>query len=132
MDVRLLNKNIKNTNNTSIYIRDIVNAFKDFTCVTTMDVAKGYPSIPVHADSKNKLAFRFKNKSYTFNYMVEGLCNAPNFFQSIMAQILTKSMNYRFIREHDAANSWQFYGGKFFDADDPPLPDHLSNDNPNR
>ena len=130
MDVRMLNKHIKNTNNTSVYIRDIVNAFKDFTCVTTMDIAKGYPSIPVHANSKNKLAFRFKNKSYSFNYMVEGLCNAPNFFQSIMAQALTKTMNYRFVREHNAANSWQFYGGKMFDEEDPPLPNHLKNDNP--
>ncbi|RXN22489.1 ribonuclease H-like protein [Labeo rohita] len=47
------------------------------TIFSTLDVASGFWTIPVHPDDQHKLAFRFDNRQYTFTRCPFGYANSP-------------------------------------------------------
>lgn len=52
------------------------------------DLKSGYWQIRLHVDDREKTAFSFENKTYCFNVLAFGLCNAPAYFQQTMLAVL--------------------------------------------
>ncbi len=50
---------------------------KGSTILSTLDVASGFWTIPVHPDDQHKLAFTFGNRQYTFTRCPFGYANSP-------------------------------------------------------
>ncbi len=50
---------------------------KASTILSTLDVASGFWTIPVHPDDQQKLAFTFDNQQYTFTRCPFGYANSP-------------------------------------------------------
>ncbi len=50
---------------------------KGSTILSTLDVASGFWTIPVHPDDQHKLAFTFGNRQYTFTQCPFGYANSP-------------------------------------------------------
>ncbi len=50
---------------------------KGSTILSTLDVASGFWTIPVHPDDQHKLAFTFGNRQYTFTRCRFGYANSP-------------------------------------------------------
>ncbi len=50
---------------------------KGSTILSTLDVASGFWTIPVHPDDQHKLAFTFSNQLYTFTQCPFGYANSP-------------------------------------------------------
>uniref|UniRef100_A0A673A8H2 ribonuclease H n=1 Tax=Sphaeramia orbicularis TaxID=375764 RepID=A0A673A8H2_9TELE len=56
---------------------------------SVIDLSNAFTSVPVHADSQYWFAFQFKNKMYTWTHMSQGYCDAPNIYNSILADSLS-------------------------------------------
>ncbi len=54
---------------------------KGSTILSTLDVASGFWTIPVHPDDPHTLAFTFGNRQYTFTRCPFGYANSPAEFK---------------------------------------------------
>jgi len=70
-------------------ITDILDQLGNAKYFTTLDLASGYPQIPMAERDKSKTTFSTPYGHYEFNRMPFGLKNAPATVQRLMNSVLT-------------------------------------------
>lgn len=68
-------------------VDEILNKLTDARWFSRVDLRSGYYNIPLKESSKEKTAFRYRNRLYQFKRMPMGLVTAPQTFQRLMTTI---------------------------------------------
>ncbi len=76
IDYRKLNQQVQVSRWPMTQLVQRIPKIKASTIVSTLDVASGFWTIPVHPEDKQKLAFTFDNRQYTFTWCPFGYANS--------------------------------------------------------
>lgn len=68
-------------------VDEILDRLSDARWFSRIDLTSGYYQIPLQEESKQKTAFKHRNKLYQFKRMPMGLVTAPHTFQKLMTKI---------------------------------------------
>ncbi len=77
IDYRKLNQQVPLSRWPMTQLDQEIPKIKGSTILSTLDVASGFWTIPVHPDDQHKLAFTFGNRQYTFTRCPFGYANSP-------------------------------------------------------
>ncbi|XDV11234.1 hypothetical protein PO909_000227 [Leuciscus waleckii] len=77
IDYRKLNQQVPLSRWPMTQLEQEIPQIRGATIFSTLDVASGFWTIPVHPDDQHKLAFTFGNRQYTFNRCPFGYANSP-------------------------------------------------------
>ncbi|RXN36126.1 NYNRIN-like protein [Labeo rohita] len=77
IDYRKLNQQVPLSRWPMTQLEQEIPRIRGATIFSTLDVASGFWTIPVHPDDQHKLAFRFDNRQYTFTRCPFGYANSP-------------------------------------------------------
>ncbi len=77
IDYRKLNQQVPLSRWPMTQLGQEIPKIKGATVLSTLDVASGFWTIPVHPDDQHKLAFTFGNRQYTFTRCHFGYANSP-------------------------------------------------------
>ncbi len=77
IDYRKLNQQVPLSRWPMTQLEQEIPKIKGSTILSTLDVASGFWTIPVHPDDQHKLAFTFGNRQYTFTWCAFGYANSP-------------------------------------------------------
>ncbi|RXN14959.1 NYNRIN-like protein [Labeo rohita] len=77
VDYRKLNQQVPLSRWPMTQLEQEIPRIRGATIFSTLDVASGFWTIPVHPDDQHKLAFRFDNRQYTFTRCPFGYANSP-------------------------------------------------------
>ena len=78
----------KTLNEISDHISHVKNAIGEETLITSLDLKSGFHIIPMRKSHRKYLAFKHKNRQYTWKRMAMGPKNSPSDFCAIMTNIL--------------------------------------------
>ena len=92
LDFRKLNDITKKDSFPLPNIQDILESLRTPKFFALIDLAAGYHQIPIHEDDKLKTAFIANGLLLEWNYLIEGLTNAPAWFQRYMALYVLKGL----------------------------------------
>ena len=73
-------------------IQDILEALKNPKYFALIDCVAGYHQIPIHEEDKCKTAFVANGMLLEWNFLIEGLTNAPAWFQRYMVLYVLKGL----------------------------------------
>ncbi|KAG0441246.1 Retrovirus-related Pol polyprotein from transposon opus [Dictyocoela muelleri] len=93
VDYRYLNSITKKTNQFVPKISEILSCLKCAKYFSQIDLNQGYCQIHVNKDDIPKKGFIILNRTFVFNKMPFGPCNAPSTFQLAMNEILKNIKN---------------------------------------
>ncbi|KAG0419577.1 Retrovirus-related Pol polyprotein from transposon 17.6 [Dictyocoela roeselum] len=88
VDYRYLNSITKKTHQFTPNMFEILAKLKRFTIFSSIDLNQGYYQVKVAKGDIEKTGFKILNRTFVFQKMSFGLCNAPATFQRIMNEIL--------------------------------------------
>ncbi|KAL1246759.1 hypothetical protein QQF64_034307 [Cirrhinus molitorella] len=77
VDYRKLNQQVPLSRWPMTQLDQEIPKIKGSTILSTMDIASGFWTIPVHPDDQHKLAFTFGNRQFTFTRCPFGYANSP-------------------------------------------------------
>ncbi len=77
IDYRKLNHQAPFSQWPMIQLEQEITKIKGPTILSTLNVASGFWTIPVHSNDQHKLAFTFGNQQYTFTRCPFGYANSP-------------------------------------------------------
>ncbi|RXN20361.1 Retrovirus-related Pol poly from transposon [Labeo rohita] len=77
IDYRKLNQQVPLSRWPMTQLDQELSKIKGSTILSTLDVASGFWTIPVHPDDQHKLAFTFANRQFTFMRCPFGYANSP-------------------------------------------------------
>ncbi len=92
IDYRKLNQQVSLSRWPITQLDQEIPKIKGSTILSTLDVASGFWTIPVHPDDQHKLAFTFSNRQYTFTRCPFGYANSPaesNIFLNPLTRTIT-------------------------------------------
>ena len=125
LDCRKLNTLITDYRKSNVYIKDYLENFSSFKFASSLDFAKGFPSLRLHPESQNKVCFKHRSQVYKFLVPPSGLKTIPSWFGECIAFCLKKSLTHH-VRNDPNRDYYKFYGPHNFGKDDiPPLPPNL-------
>ncbi|KAG0442789.1 Retrovirus-related Pol polyprotein from transposon [Dictyocoela muelleri] len=93
VDYRYLNSLTQKTHQYLPKISEILACLKGSKIFSQIDLNQGYYQIKMHPDDICKTGFKILRRTFVFNKMPFGLCNAPTTFQLAMDTILKGIMN---------------------------------------
>ncbi|KAG0420372.1 Retrovirus-related Pol polyprotein from transposon 17.6 [Dictyocoela roeselum] len=64
---------------------------------STIDLNQGYYQIPIAKDDIEKTGFKILNRTFVFQRMPFGLCNAPSTFQKAMNTLFSDTKKYCYL-----------------------------------
>ncbi|KAG0440502.1 Retrovirus-related Pol polyprotein from transposon 17.6 [Dictyocoela muelleri] len=93
VDYRYLNSITQKTHQYLPKISEILASLKDANIFSQIDLNQGYYQIRMYPDDIPKTGFKILRRTFVFNKMPFGLCNAPTTFQLTMEAILKGILN---------------------------------------
>ncbi|RXN21994.1 Retrovirus-related Pol poly from transposon opus [Labeo rohita] len=87
VDYRKLNQQVPLSRWPMTQLEQEIPRIRGATISSTLDVASGFWSIPVHPDDQHKLAFRFDNRQYMFTRCPFGYANSPAEFNIFLNKV---------------------------------------------
>ncbi|KAG0428790.1 Retrovirus-related Pol polyprotein from transposon 17.6, partial [Dictyocoela muelleri] len=93
VDYRYLNSITKKTHQFTPKINEILATLHGSKIFSKIDLNQGYYQIKMKPEDIYKTGFRLLNRTFVFNRMPFGLCNAPSTFQRTMNHILKDIKN---------------------------------------
>ncbi|KAG0437017.1 Retrovirus-related Pol polyprotein from transposon opus [Dictyocoela muelleri] len=88
VDYRYLNSLTRKNHQYIPKISEILASLKNSKVFSQLSLNQGYYQIRMHPDDINKTGFKILRRTFIFNKMPFGLCNAPTTFQLTMENIL--------------------------------------------
>ena len=92
VDFRKLNAITKKDSFPLPNIQDILEALRTPTYFGLIDLAAGYHQIPINEEDRQKTAFVANGQLFEWNVIIEGLANAPAWFQRYMVLYVLKGL----------------------------------------
>ena len=90
LDLRGLNKLVKQDNYPIPDIANITDCLRDKRIFSKLDIKDGFFHIPLREEDRKKTTFKLGFEKYHFNVLPMGFRNSPNIFQRIMEHILSE------------------------------------------
>ncbi len=87
IDYRTLNQQVPFSRWPMTQLDEEIPKIKGSTILSTLDVASGFWTIPVHPDDQHKLAFTFGNQQYTFPRCPFSYANSPAEFNIFLNKV---------------------------------------------
>ncbi len=89
IDYRKLNQQVPLSRWPMTQLDQEILKIKGSTILSTLDVASGFWTIPIHPDDQHKLAFTLGNREYTFTWCPFGYANSPTKFIIFLSKACT-------------------------------------------
>ncbi|RXN14511.1 Retrovirus-related Pol poly from transposon opus [Labeo rohita] len=100
VDNRKLNQQVPLSRWPMTQLEQEIPRIRGATILSTLDVASGFWTIPVHPDDQHKPAFRFDNRQYTFTRCPFDYANSPTEFNIFLNKACPDARGYYQLSQH--------------------------------